>query len=215
MKKRIFMAVVILLFIISLYEMTDKNFFTQMVVTNETTSSVANIEQALQDISVSSEDVYTVKLETPEDLDRLEMVGEIEVGSEPLPFPDSYYDPETETYREEEFWDDMELVALVCVAEAESESEMGKRLVIDTIFNRLESPYYPNTISKVVYARDQYSCVTNGRLEKVEYNEYIANLVMEELANRTNSKVIYFNTNRYFGFGTPIVKEGHHYFSGR
>ena len=109
----------------------------------------------------------------------------------------------------------MELVALVCVAEAEAESELGKRLVIDTIFNRAESPYFPNTIYGVVYDNSQYSCVWNGRLEKVEYDEYIANLVLEEFNNRTNSEVIFFKTDGYFGFGTPIVKEGSHYFSGR
>ena len=214
MKKRILFSLLILLFAFGLYETTDKNYKTQLIVPDET-AGIYDVNTVSCLLSVESNNAYTVSLEEPEDFDRLEMVGEIEVSSEPLPFPDSYYDPETETYREEEFWDDLELTALVCVAEAESESELGKRLVIDTIFNRLESPYYPNTISKVVYARDQYSCVRNGRLEKVEYNEYIANLVLEEFNNRTNSDVIYFNTNHYFKFGTPIIKEGHHYFSGR
>ena len=141
----------------------------------------------------------------------------VEVQSEPLVFPDSYFNPETEEYREEEFWDDMELLALVCVAEAEGESELGKRLVIDSVLNRVDSPNFPNTIWDVVYQANpsQYSCVWDGRLEKVEYNEYIASLVMDEFNNRTNSDVIYFKTEGYFNYGTPIIHEGHHYFSGR
>lgn len=141
----------------------------------------------------------------------------VEVESEPLVFPDSYFNPETEGYREEEFWDDMELLALVCVAEAEGESELGKRLVIDSVLNRVDSPNFPNTIWDVVYQANppQYSCVWDGRLEKVEYDEYIASLVMDEFNNRTNSDVIYFKTEGYFNHGTPIIHEGHHYFSGR
>lgn len=141
----------------------------------------------------------------------------LEILSQPVIFPDAYYDPNNEEYREEEFWDDMELIALVCVAEAEGESELGKRLVIDTIYNRLESPYFPSTIHDVVYQKNpvQYSCVWNGRLERVEYNEYIASLVIDEYNNRTNSDVIYFKTNGYFNFGTQIISEGNHYFSGR
>lgn len=138
-----------------------------------------------------------------------------EIISQPVVFPDSYYNPETESFNEEEFWDDMELIALVCVAEAEGESEYGKRLVIDTILNRLESEYFPNTINEVIYAPGQYECVHNGRINRVEYNEDVANLVIEEFNNRTNSEVIYFRTNYYFNFGTPLLNEGSHYFSGR
>ena len=141
----------------------------------------------------------------------------VEVESDPLVFPDSYFNPETEEYREEEFWDDMELLALICVEEAEGESELGKRLVIDSVLNRVDSPNFPNTIWDVVYQANppQYSCAWDGRLEKVEYNEYIASLVMDEFNNRTNSDVIYFKTEGYFNHGTPIIHEGHHYFSGR
>ena len=140
---------------------------------------------------------------------------EVNVISEPLIFPDAYFNPETEEYREEEYWDDMELVALVCVAEAEGESEYGKRLVIDTVFNRMDSPYFPNDIKDIVYAEGQWECVANGRINRVENNEYIAQLVMEEYNDRTNSDVVYFRTEDFFEFGTPIINEGSHYFSGR
>lgn len=42
--------------------------------------------------------------------------------------------------------DDIELVALVTMAEAEGECEEGKRLVIDTILNRVDSASFPNTV---------------------------------------------------------------------
>ena len=144
-----------------------------------------------------------------------EEIEELEILSEPLVFPNSYYNPQTEEYNEEEFWDDCELIGLVCVAEAESESELGKRLVIDTILNRMDSDYFPNTIREVVYAPGQYECVSNGRINRVEYDEYIAKLVLEEFNHRTNNEVIYFRTKGYFNFGKPLLNEGNHYFSKR
>ena len=185
----------------------------ELVVENEKLTAGACDMIGVTEFSLQDSNTTVVK--EGENIDRLEMVGEVDVKSEPVVFPDSYYDPESETYREEEFWDDMELVALVCVAESEGESELGKRLVIDTIFNRAESEYYPNTIYGVIYDNSQYACVWDGRLDKVEYDEYIANLVIEEMNNRTNSDVIYFKTGGYFEFGTPLLKEGNHYFSGR
>ena len=38
--------------------------------------------------------------------------------------------------------EDIELIALVTMAEAEGECEEGKRLVIDTILNRVDSVYF-------------------------------------------------------------------------
>lgn len=184
--------------------------FIQMVNTVKTVNAIEMIDKA----NVTIEPAKTIAVrQSEEEIQEVEQTDK--VISEPLVFPDSYYDPNTEEYREEEFWDDMELIALVCVAEAEGESEYGKRLVIDTILNRLDSEYFPNDIKEIVYAPNQYQCISNGRINRVEYNEYIANLVMEEYHNRTNSDVLYFKTESFFSFAKPIVHEGNHYFSGR
>lgn len=53
--------------------------------------------------------------------------------------------------------DDIELIALVTMAEAEGECEEGKRLVIDTILNRVDSISFPNTVYEVVYQPSQFS----------------------------------------------------------
>lgn len=62
--------------------------------------------------------------------------------------------------------EDIDLIALVTMAEAEGESEYGKRLVIDTILNRVDSEYYPNTVFEVVYQPDQFSSIWNGRADR-------------------------------------------------
>ena len=64
---------------------------------------------------------------------------------------------EEETVEEEFLSDeDIALIALVTMAEAEGECEQGKRLVIDTILNRMDSEYFPDNIHDVIY--QPYQC---------------------------------------------------------
>lgn len=107
--------------------------------------------------------------------------------------------------------DEIDLVALVCLGEAEGESELGKRLVIDTILNRLVSERWPNTISEVCWQRGQYGCLHNGRCSRCTVNDYVRQLVLEEMDCRTNTEVIYFSGNGYNG--SPLFQEGGHFFS--
>ena len=114
---------------------------------------------------------------------------------------------EDELYSDEE----IDLIALVCLGEAEGESELGKRLVIDTILNRLYSGRWPDTISGVCWQRGQYCCLRNGRCSRLKPNDYIRQLVREEMRSLTNSEVIYFSAGGYNG--SPLFQEGGHYFS--
>ena len=62
--------------------------------------------------------------------------------------------------------DEIDLIAKITMAEAEGESELGKRLVIDTILNRVDSElsYFPDTVEEVIYQPNQFSPIWNGRL---------------------------------------------------
>lgn len=108
---------------------------------------------------------------------------------------------------------DIDLIALVVMAEAEGEPVEGKRLVIDVILNRVDSGSFPNSISGVVYQKGQFEAMWNGRVDRCEVRDDIRQLVEEEMASRTNSKVLYFRTNHYHNFGTPELNVGNHYFS--
>ena len=124
--------------------------------------------------------------------------------------------PELEILSEEPIMseDDIELIALVTMGEAEGECEEGKRLVIDTILNRVDYDlYFPNTVREVIYQRNQFECVTNGRLNRCYVDEYFCQLVREELEYRTNYDVMYFRADRYGEYGTPMFRVGNHYFS--
>ena len=109
--------------------------------------------------------------------------------------------------------EDIELLALVTMAEAEGESEEGKRMVIDTILNRVDSERFDNTISEVIYAPNQFTSMWNGRVDRCYITDDICQLVIEELTNRTNYDVLYFTAYQYGAYGTPMFQIGNHYFS--
>ena len=109
--------------------------------------------------------------------------------------------------------EDIDLIALVTMAEAEDEPEYGKRLVIDTILNRIDSKYYPKTASDVIYQRSQFTSMWNGRVDRCEVRSDIRQLVVEEINNRVNSEVIYFTEGYYADYGTPMFIVGGHYFA--
>ena len=111
-------------------------------------------------------------------------------------------------------YEDISLIALVTMAEAEGECEEGKRLVIDTILNRVDSEHFPNNVYDVVYQRNQFSSIWNGRIDCCEVKEDICQLVREELISRTNTDVIFFTAGEYSKYGVPMFQVENHYFSG-
>lgn len=127
--------------------------------------------------------------------------------SEPIPIVDIVYDDEI--LPEE----DIRLIALVTMAEAEGEPEKGQRLVIDTVLNRMDDTYWPDTASGVIYQKNQFTSMSNGRAERCKVTEKMCQLVREELHERQDYKVVYFRTGRYSSYGTPAFKCGNHYFS--
>ena len=129
-------------------------------------------------------------------------------------------DDESQEPKEEPFIDDeqvsqedIELLALLTMAEAEGECDEGKRLVIDTVLNRVDSEHFPDTIYDVIYQPKHFSSMWNGRIDRCEVREDIYQLVIEELESRTNYDVIFFTAGRYSKFGVPMFQVGNHYFS--
>ena len=134
----------------------------------------------------------------------------VETYSEDLVFDNGSYSSFVSTYLDEE---DIELIALVTMGEAEGECEYGKRLVIDTILNRIDSEYFPDTISEVIYQPNQFECIWNGRIEKCYVDDDICKLALEECQNRTNRECVFFCSNDFGEYGTPMFQVQHHYFS--
>lgn len=157
--------------------------------------------------------VFGCMTSTPDTQDAVPVFAEVHkvetVTVEPMNLPEPIPEPELPATEAE-----IDLLALVTMAEAEGESELGKRLVIDTILNRVDSPRFAgNTINSVVYAKNQFEAMWNGRVDRCYVRDDIRKLVIEELQNRTNTEVVYFRTGHYSPYGTPLFKEGNHYFS--
>ena len=108
---------------------------------------------------------------------------------------------------------DKDLIAVVTMGEAEGESEEGKRLVIDTILNRVDSEYFPDTIEEVIYQPYQFEAMWNGRIYESYDMTGVYDLIDEELEERLNSDVIFFTAGRYGDYGTPLFQVGNHYFA--
>ena len=147
--------------------------------------------------------IFTSKTET------IIVVEKLEVNTSNIELEVKSINKEKTTMSNEE----IELIALVTMAEAEGEPEEGKRLVIDTILNRVDHKRFPNTVSDVIYQKDQFTSIWNGRLNSCYASDDICKLVKEEVKSRKDSNVIFFRTSRYSDYGSPMFQVGHHYFS--
>lgn len=135
---------------------------------------------------------------------------------QPLPFePDKeVIEPEEQGYSYSK--KEIEMIARVTMAEVGTEPEKTKRLVIDTILNRVENPRFANTVKKVIYAKNQFSVMTNGAYKRAWVDDKYVQLVEEEidLENRLSNEVLYFRTSHYHDFGIPVTSVRNCYFSG-
>lgn len=147
-----------------------------------------------------------IELPDPDDMEELEEI--------PDPETLDIYQMSQEGLHLEEYFDSLDLLALCVMAEAEGESELGKRLVVDTILNRIAHPDFPDSIRDVIEYPGAFTSFTNGRIDRVEPTEEIFRLVAEELDKQTNEEVLYFTAGDWPAYGEPLLQEGAHYFSG-
>lgn len=97
---------------------------------------------------------------------------------------------------------EMDLLARLVRAEAESEPYKGKIAVACVVLNRLDSPSFPKTIREVIYEKGQFQPVRNGEINKPADVESI-NAVNEAL---TESRHIAGNSLFFYN---PAIAESH------
>lgn len=103
---------------------------------------------------------------------------------------------------------DKELIARVVMSEAPYEDMIGKRLVVDTILNRVDSPAFPNSVYGVVYQDGQF-------FKAVNYNPECMDAVELETYERLDYDVLWFCADGYHPYGTKAYQHGGHYFNWR
>ena len=159
-------------------------------------------------------------------LDEVEPIEVIHSETESTFVEETPYIEETETYiiptetmteeqiEEEEMMDSLELLAQLVEAEAGNQDQIGKRLVVDVVLNRVDSENFPNTIEEVIYQTNQFSCVADGGLERAGYRmtEEDYDIVMAEIYERLNYEVLFFTAGDYSQYCEPLFQHGAHYF---
>ena len=112
--------------------------------------------------------------------------------------------------------DELELLALVVEAEAGNQDLTGKRLVVDVVLNRVESPLFPDTITEVLTQPGQFITLYNGGVDRarqrMQEDDYTA-VAMEVTGERLDYNIYYFNNESYNPSGKPLYQYGDHYFS--
>lgn len=101
---------------------------------------------------------------------------------------------------------EMALMAKVVRAEAGNQDDVGKRLVVDCILNRLDSNHFPNTVEGVVTQENQFTSYQ-------WYTQDDWDAVVDEVVDRTDNDIVFFRTGHYSTHGEPAYQYGDHYFS--
>ena len=207
MKRRLKRSLVVMMFLLVIFRATESGEKKKEgdTINYGTRAGVAACDYSSVSLSVVETEVETVA--EPE-----------EIISEIPKLEDSrlYIQYNKMGFTDEDFYNDLELLAEMTLAEAGNQSELGKRLVIDTVLNRIDSPVWrdDDTIREVITHPGQYETYSNGSYARQQINEDIVRLVEDELFNRTNREVIYFRTGYFFDGVPRLFQEGDHYFSG-
>lgn len=119
-----------------------------------------------------------------------------------------------ELLAEEEYCDQLELLAICVQAEAGNQDLTGRRLVADVILNRVDSEIFPDTIEGVISQNNQFSTYTDGAMENVyEPDELTFKAVqMEVYGERLDKNILYFTAGEYNKYCKPLYKHDDHYF---
>lgn len=141
-------------------------------------------------------------------------IGAVQERIEAEPYTYEVTEMTPEDIAEEEYYDSLELLAICVEAEAGNQDLTGKRMVADVIFNRVDDPDFPDTITEVITQKNQFSSYWDGGMDRVvEPSEETFLAVRMELEERSWPGLLYFTAGDWPAYGTPWKKIGDHYFS--
>ena len=70
-------------------------------------------------------------------------------------------------------YEESQLLMHLAEAEAGNQGEDGMWLVMSVVMNRVNDPDWPDNITDVIYQKNQFSPVSDGRLDKVELSKEV------------------------------------------
>lgn len=100
------------------------------------------------------------------------------------------------TYSKDWSEEETYLLAKIAMAEAEGCNTQTKALIIMCVLNRVESNEFPDTIKEVIFQKNQFSPIDNGRWDRVEPNEdcYEAVRIVTEAKYNYSDGATYFES---------------------
>lgn len=113
---------------------------------------------------------------------------------------------------------EIDLLARIVRAEAQTEPFEGKVAVADVVLNRVESSKFPNTIKEVIYAPNQFQPVANGEINKPADEESIEAVftALTDNGDISQDALFFYNpsiaTNRWLDSRQTTVVIGQHAF---
>jgi hypothetical protein len=111
--------------------------------------------------------------------------------------------------------EERELLAKLLYHEARGESIECQKAVVSVVLNRVDSGIWGNTLSEVIYAKNQFEPVGKGLLPNTKplQNQYEAIDYVIENGATIPSNVLYFRADHYFEWGTDYMNIDNTYFS--
>ncbi|MBU7592474.1 cell wall hydrolase [Metabacillus halosaccharovorans] len=113
---------------------------------------------------------------------------------------------------------DIDLLARIVRAEAQSEPFEGKVAVASVVLNRVDSPKFPDTIRDVIYQSGQFQPVSNGEINKPADKESRRAVfaALSDMRKIAKDSLFFYNpdiaTNRWLDSRETIVVIGQHVF---
>ena len=110
--------------------------------------------------------------------------------------------------------EEIEIFERIVEAEVTTNNYEGKLAVANVILNRIESERFPNTMKEVVFAKRQFSPISDGRYYKVKITELTKQVIQDALSGyrMVERDVYYFCTPTAPGkgwFETDLRKVGY------
>lgn len=112
---------------------------------------------------------------------------------------------------------EVELLARVIYAEAGNQDRVGKILVADVVLNRCDNDGFPDNIVEVISQKHQFETYSTGAIWKYNLDDSCIDVALQEMEaiKRYNEDVLYFRTDEFHTYGTPLFQHQDHYFNGQ
>lgn len=127
--------------------------------------------------------------------------------------PPITYEMTQEQLAEQSCYDELDLLARCVAAESMNQGITGMRYVCRVILNRVESEEFPNTITDVIYQKNQFEVVQNGTIDSIDPLPEVFEACKLEMAECSDPNIVFFQAGGFSKYGRNAFRYKDHYFS--